>query len=940
MAETERLPGSFARRVLPFGIGIAALLLYLVTLHPWLSANSLMAASKTLDLDWWSPHLQAPLYYLITLPVRWLPLGSQIPALNVLSALCAAGSLALLARSVALLPQDRTKNQRMRDASGRGVLCIGTNWLPPIAACALLAFQMTFWENAISASQEMLNLLLFAYVVRCLVEYRVSRESGWMYRLALVYGLGLANNWAMWDFLPGVGLVMVVLMGGEFFKRKFFVRLVAFGGIGLLLFLVLPIKAVVGGGYDMGFWELLRWELGMQKLALLRYKGWILCVLPSVLALGWMGLRWASHSGEVSGLSLKLSAAMHRVVPLILLALNAWVFFDRGFSPRLQVAHLTLLPLYFLSALAVGYFCGYWLLLGQPIPGGGRPPRGGAGALLLEKFSLVIAWAVLVAPLAVLLQNAPKARQAKQAPLRELAGQLRDGLPAQPATVLSDNPLLLMLIQATYQSRGQSCPHALLDTRSLTVPAYHQMLARRYPGLWKDRLNREGLKGGVPPLSLIALLADQARSQEVYYLHPSFGYYFEAFHSHSLGPVRKLELYGADMVRPPALTAEVRSSNNAFWKQLPPLELSPEALKDKRTPDAVVAGRVYARAVNEWGVRLQREGHLDEARQAFEKALVFYPSNYAAQVNLRVNRRLLSRQPAIDGTIEKIEDAFGPDRDWNLALNEFGQYDEPRLCFSLGQAMAQGGLPRQASFQFARASALDPTNGLYAIAEAEMYLQGRMTDLTLSTLGKLRSSGVFGSMNLTNRLLGVRLEAMAYLARTNAAGAEKVLRSLGPENERHPMLHDAMVQTLVTGGKFAEALRLVQQQLDAGAEPVALHLQKASLQLRLKDPAQALESLAAVLKRDNKNLRALEMRAATLIELKRIADARADYQAMQKLAPLSPVPLLGLAEASLREGSQPEAILHLEAALKLAPPNSREAAVISARLQQVKGGQR
>jgi len=61
-------------------------------------------------------------------------------------------------------------------------------------ACGL---QITFWENATSGTGEMFDLLLFAYMIRCLLEYRVSGRTSWLARFAFVNGLGTADDWAM-----------------------------------------------------------------------------------------------------------------------------------------------------------------------------------------------------------------------------------------------------------------------------------------------------------------------------------------------------------------------------------------------------------------------------------------------------------------------------------------------------------------------------------------------------------------------------------------------------------------------------------------------------------------------------------------------------------------------------------------------------------------------
>src|SRR4051812_34840498 len=98
-----------------------ALVLYLLTLNHWLTLTSLPVVSQVTGWDWhpgyldWRPNFIAPLFTIVTLPFRLLPVQWQPVGLNALSAVCAALSLGLLARSVRLLPHDRTREQRQRE---------------------------------------------------------------------------------------------------------------------------------------------------------------------------------------------------------------------------------------------------------------------------------------------------------------------------------------------------------------------------------------------------------------------------------------------------------------------------------------------------------------------------------------------------------------------------------------------------------------------------------------------------------------------------------------------------------------------------------------------------------------------------------------------------------------------------------------------------------
>src|SRR5579859_3745183 len=126
----------FTRRVLPWLVVTATLALYLTTLDPWISLLNLGPVSRV--TGWvWSPQLNSPLYYLATLPFRILPAADIPMALNLFSALCAALTLGLLARSVGLLPHDRTEAQIARERNDFFLLTISSAWFPIVLAVLL-----------------------------------------------------------------------------------------------------------------------------------------------------------------------------------------------------------------------------------------------------------------------------------------------------------------------------------------------------------------------------------------------------------------------------------------------------------------------------------------------------------------------------------------------------------------------------------------------------------------------------------------------------------------------------------------------------------------------------------------------------------------------------------------------------------------------------------
>ena len=178
MAETNRN--------LPRHVALGALLIYVLTLSWGITAPGLPLAAKVTGWDW-QPMAGQPLLGLFTLPLRLLPVAWIPAGLNLFSAVCGALTLGLLARSLQLLPWDRPWNAANSWA----------NKLPVLLACVVCWLEFGFWREATTATGEMLDLLLLAAAIWCLLEYRVARKSVWVDAAALVWGLGMAENWLM-----------------------------------------------------------------------------------------------------------------------------------------------------------------------------------------------------------------------------------------------------------------------------------------------------------------------------------------------------------------------------------------------------------------------------------------------------------------------------------------------------------------------------------------------------------------------------------------------------------------------------------------------------------------------------------------------------------------------------------------------------------------------
>ena len=375
----------FVLNWLPWVLGLAGLGLYLVTLNrslsflpDWMSFFGLAPTGVRLSGWVWQPEIFAPAYHVVTYPFRWLP-PSLVPlATNLFAAVCAALVLVQLARAVALLPHDRTRDQREHVQGRHALLTFSLAWLPPVFAVLVCALGLAFWEHGTNGTAEMFDLLLFAYVVRSVLEYRIDEREARLYRAAFVYGLGMTGNVAMIGFFPLFVVALVWSRQLGFFNVRFLSRLTLCGLAGLLFYLLLPAIGSLVPDQSLTFWDLLKTNLAAQKyvLGVFPKRTLLLLSLTSVLPVFLLSVRWASQFGDPSRIGVLLTTFVFHICHVVILLACLWMALDPAFSPRQVGLGFVFLPLYFLGALSVGYYAGYLLVVSRAPPTGSDPrPR-------------------------------------------------------------------------------------------------------------------------------------------------------------------------------------------------------------------------------------------------------------------------------------------------------------------------------------------------------------------------------------------------------------------------------------------------------------------------------------------------------------------------------------------------------------------------------------
>ena len=911
----------FRLAVLPWMVAMAALLLYASTINRWINLRSLPVVSQVVG---WSGNLpvQAPLFYTVTFPIRALPKSWEPVALNLFSALCAAIALGFLARSVALLPHDRTLAQIQREKSEHFLLSIKWAWLPPLFAVLVCALQLTMWEHSTAVTGEALDLLVFAYVVRCLLEYRIDRRDSWLYKLALVYGLGVTNSHALIGFFPLFLGSLAWIKGKEFFNLKFIGRMVLFGAAGLLLYLVLPIVWKIKGPEGVTFWQVLKTNLGAQKNLLFGIPGMrnrvLLLSLTSVLPAVFIGIRWQSLKiVEDNASGAALTNFTFRFFHFIFMLACLAAAFDLKYSARALGMGFPFLTFHYLSALSVGYFSGYILLVfGQKVRAGWYK-RGAMDriAAIVMQFAI---WALFLAvPIALIYRNFPSVRAGNGTILKQYLSMATEKLPSEGAVLLSDDALQVTLLRAFQSSSRTSINHIVVHTLMLQDPRYHAQIAKDHPGRWP------AIAANAPAMfdtaTIQRFLRDLVRTNPVYYLHPSFGSYFETLYAAPEDGVFRLRAYETNQLGAPPLTPlDIRRVND-YWEKTDNLTYRLAHLAATDVPDVKMTGGQYSRAFNYWGVQLQKQSNLVEAAKFFQRAIDINPKNSPALSNLEFNKFAQSGIPPSMDLAKISEETFKDVRTWDPLLAQNGPFDEPNSCYRLGQIFLQQRLYRQAAEQFSRVIALDQSHFAAHIALATCCLSMHFTDKASAIAAGLKARYASQTLATTNELQLLSLEATIDFAKANYASAEKILLDAKAKYPAERSVLMAMTEMYRVSGRLDQAIDMIDQEARLEPSDKKIPIRKATLlveQRRYDDAGKVLDTL---IEAAPGNIDALLYKAYVLLQSKKYPDALKILQDLYRVDPNNFEAFLYEGMAHLETQDYDRALAALDKALKVRP---------------------
>jgi tetratricopeptide (TPR) repeat protein len=947
--------------------------LYLLSMDRWLSQQNLPALAQINGWDW-KPLAERPVHFLLTYPIRFLPLSVQPLLLSGLTFLAAMASLAMLIRTVLILPQERTRLQRQRVLDNRGILPASIGWLPASLALLVCALQLTFWQNATSFSNEMLDLVLFAYVVRAVAEFRLDGKDGWLHKAALAYGFGIANSFSMIAYLPLFLLTVAWVKGRPFFAFQFLMKFALLGSVGLLAYLIVPLAHIGSDASWLSFWEALRTYLGTQKSAIFSYGRVYALFLGSVSLLPLLGFafRWGESGGDISGASHQVTAWLMHIIHGLFLVLGCLVAFEYQMtgvgSTEVSVRQLAasagtpvVLTVYYLSAISLGYYAGYfYLVFGTPsIHKWGRPSA--FGKVVNQILVGVLILTLIAVPGLLVYRNLGGMFSSYSGHLSTYSKRLVERIPDGSITI-SDTPLWFYLSQAgaSYQGRQTKLTH--VDSGGLMLGAYHKAMQKKLPARWGALSRDFGSRTLLDRSTVLRFLSDLSRSNLVYYTEPSFGFFFEGNYLEPAGMVYRLLPLPPNRIEAPPLAREKIAAEDAFWRGMEtsdfpsviasiPKKASPSKDRFPKDTGAQILRTGYSRSLNWLGAKLFTEGQRDLADGYFEKALKLNPDNASAMINRaylahsRTNTQ--SQMAPSPEVLEKLKIYGG----LQMLLRAAGPVIETGNMLLLARAFAEGQNLIQSAqlLQAVAKRSQDPME--YEVAIAKLLVEARRPEMALRIISNVREKATGKYLtNVTNLMELVEIEAKSADRTDDLPRAEKLLKDTIASYPMEDMPFSTLVGIYIQRAAFehrrgatnrsreflAAARQTLERQIQTQPSNVNAWVNYGAAFMRIDQYSEAVPALTKALEMDKDNRPALLNRAICYLKLNDLTRSQQDYERVRLLSPDVPYQVLyGLGEVAFRAKRNKDAIEFYEQYLKKAP-SSAEAEEIRNRLRQLK----
>ncbi len=951
----------FAKR-LPLYVAVSAALVYLLTLCWGTTVNSLPLAANVAGWDSQSK-LGQPLLWLLTLPLQLLPAGWIPAGLNIFSALCAAVTLGLMARSVQLFPWD----------CAPPVKRAWSIHLPVLLACGVCGLEFNFWSEATAGSGAMLNQLLLAAVTWCVLEFRAVKNRRWLNAAAVIWGAGMTQSWLFQMNLPlFIGALFWLRGKKKFFRWHFLSRMMLFGLAGFSLYALLPLVNGLNphSPPDLGAAWTATWFNTKQTLRLLyqdfftqhHVMGFVTLlfflvpVLPALIRLEDHGFK---NTSKVD----RLQTRIYRLTSAVLLLVCLWLAFDPGI--RLQAVlqdqfgiSLRLLSFSYVNALGIGFLAGKLLFVFQIRPSVRRMHREDqrAESRQRRRVPVIMAAGTALVLLALIARNVPAIVAGNWQPLETYGALAIRSLPAAGGILLGEDAAQLDAVQAALPHTATGGRWQVVELPALPSADYRALLEHRQPSGWLTASNRHSLNVAEE----FALLSQLAKTHRLFFLQPGPGeLLFEGFYPQPNGIVAELKPYAADWAVEPPLSEAALAAGETFWDAAWSQHIERLRVPEPKRPSlwTKISGRIlrkvhlepmadaegqtlagwYSSSLDAWGVALQRGAKLPAAQRRFEAALALNTNNWSAFVNRQANTNLQAGNTLSLGGVNLLNAAFQDLPHLAGMMTTHGPVDEPGVCYQLGRYFQAAGWPRQAVQQLERCRALAAETLPPDFALLEIYSQSRQDEKVFAGVKALRPRlGELPAEQL--KMAAVKLdllEAKSWMSQTNPANASRILQSM---LEAQP--NDATTADMVWGaylffGDLTNALQLATKQLADNPKNPQLLNNQAGLLVMMNRADEAVASLQHSLAITNSPDARLNL-AIAYFKAQNFSAAEAEYRRLETESADGFRIHSGLADIALQRRDTNAAMQELELSLTNVPNGSPRWVAGRSRLNQFK----
>ncbi len=451
--------------------GLLSLLIYIVTLAPtitWRNAGidsgDLAAAVAVGGV----PHPPGyPTYLILAEVFKFLPFGDIAYRLNLLSATCAALTIAVVGLIIHHTLSATSLHQAPLE-TGKTSDTVALIWLSAATASLTLAFSGIFWSQAVIGEVYALNALFAAVLIYGALRVQAANERWLVPGLFVVLGLSLGNHPSIFLLLP----MLVWILKTRWRWRLVFAALVSTCA-GLCVYLVVPLRAAASPPINWGmattlpnFLWLVTAQLYRQFLFTLPWKHVPARVITELHLLTATSMWWALPVGVFGWVRRSRLNCSLGYSSLITFAL----FSTYAIGYNTTDSHVYLLPALMVFSLWVG-----WGLydLGIAVQEAMKSRPRGVDLLV---------WGLLLLPLITLFLNFPNQDISRDDEARSYAQQNLQ-LVAPDAVIIADNdPQTFSLWYGCYGLDLRS-DVAIINSNLLPYAWYRQALSQTHGDL-------------------------------------------------------------------------------------------------------------------------------------------------------------------------------------------------------------------------------------------------------------------------------------------------------------------------------------------------------------------------------------------------------------------------------------------------------------------------